>query len=458
MHCMESEFLPHNMHLNSIGVFKRNDPHLRRMHMQQYIFHSPIIDQLPTKEPGIYNLAGGRQIGKTTLLKQWMLLLLKSGVNPSAVAFLSCELLVDEHSLYRVVNNQLSDMPHRGLRYLILDEITYVSNWDKAIKYLADLGVFEQVVLVISGSDITMMQEARKRFPGRRGQADQVDFHYYPLSFRQTLALKGVWKRQWNTLKKPTQAISEQLFDALSEYMIHGGFLTAINEYAMTKSISNRTLATYSDWIRGDVIKHDKKEHYLREIMQGILKHYSSQISWRNLVSELSINHAQTAIDYVDLLESMDAVFISSALIENKLVGAPKKNRKLMFCDPFIFHAARAWLQPTQTPFNIQILDSIKNTKIASQLVETIVITHCRQHFPTYYIKGNGEVDLAYVHDGKFWPIEVKWTNQLRSLEAQQIMKYKNGCIWTKVKEDTEALGMPILSLPWALATEFEGA
>jgi len=52
------------------------------------------------------------------------------GVEPTAIAFLSCELIVDEQSLYRLVFNQLSEMPKQGMRYLILDEITYVLNWD----------------------------------------------------------------------------------------------------------------------------------------------------------------------------------------------------------------------------------------------------------------------------------------------------------------------------------------
>ena len=43
------------------------------MEQQHYIFHSPIIDELPMDIPGIYNLGGGRQVGKTILLKQWTL-------------------------------------------------------------------------------------------------------------------------------------------------------------------------------------------------------------------------------------------------------------------------------------------------------------------------------------------------------------------------------------------------
>ncbi|MBB72034.1 MAG: ATPase [Legionellales bacterium] len=446
---MEVEFLPNNSHLDSPGDFAKSDPHLRRMAQNPYIFQSPIIKQLPADIPGIYNLGGGRQIGKTTLLKQWMLHLLATGVAPEAIVFLSCELIVDEQSLYRIVSQQLNTMPEQGLLYLILDEITYVANWDKAIKYLADTGLFDNVVVVISGSDLAMMQAARMRFPGRRGKADQVDFHYYPLSFQQVLQLKGHFSGELPAL---TEDFADILFTEFENYLIHGGFLTAINEYATTATISQSTLATYSDWIRGDVIKHGKNEHYLREILTAIIKHYSSQVSWRNLVGALSIDHTQTAIDYVELLTSMDTVYVQAALIEDKLVAAPKKPRKFMFCDPFILHAITAWLTPHKDPFAEHIIPAVTESIQSAKLVEAIVVNHFQRHYPTYYIKAESEVDVAYVDNGKFWPIEVKWTKQLRPNDLKQISKYPNGKIWAKTKQARELNDLPVIPLPYGLA------
>ncbi|HKY69585.1 MAG TPA: ATP-binding protein [Gammaproteobacteria bacterium] len=450
---METEFLPNNTHLHSPNNFADLDPHLQRMKEQKYIFHSSIIDELPKEIPGIYNLGGGRQIGKTTLLKQWMLILLQKGKHPNAIAFLSCELIVDETSLYRILINQLNDMEKEGIRYLILDEITYVKNWDRAIKYLADTGAFEKVVVVISGSDLVMMQDARKRFPGRRGKAEKVDFHFYPLSFRESIQLTKQFPGEFDSKVPPQSETTQMLFEEFNNYCIHGGFLVAINEFATTGTICNRTLATYSDWIRGDVIKNGKKEHYLREIVGAIIKHYSSQISWRQLVNALSVEHTQTAIEYISLLESMDAVFIQSALIEDKLVAAPKKHRKFMFCDPFIYHAMRAWLTPTSNPFEDQINKAMKDPILCSLIVESVVATHFRRHYPTYYIKADSEVDIAYIDKNKFWPIEIKWTNQLRPNELKQILKYKNGKIWAKVNNESKIGATPILPLPWALLT-----
>lgn len=449
---MEIEFLANNSHLLTPSDFMRTDPHLRRMKQQKYVFHSSLIDELPTTLPGIYNLGGGRQVGKTTLLKQWMLSLMKSGVDPKAIAFLSCELIVDEKSLYRIVKNQLDEMPATGLLYLLLDEITYVKSWDKAIKYLADTGEFERVVVMIIGSDLTMMHDARMRFPGRRGKADKVDFHYYPLSFAEFLQLKKKFPRNYDPNTEPTKKVITEIYKEFDEYLIHGGFLTAINEFAMLGKIQAQTLATYSDWIRGDMLKRDKKESYLREVLGAMIKHYTSRISWREFVKALSIDHIQTAMDYVSLLESMDAVYIQAALLEDKLVAAPKKHKKFIFNDPFIYHAIQAWLNPVGNPYEDQIKKGLAEPVFASKIVEACVVSHFRRHYEkTFYISAEQEVDVAYVDGNKFWPIEVKWTQQLRPESLKQIQKYKNGQVWARVDAFHQVGDTVILPLPWVL-------
>lgn len=86
-----------------------------------------------------------------------------------------------------------------------------------------------------------------------------------------------------------------------------------------------------------------------------------------------------------------------------------------------------------------------------SQLVEACVATHFRRLYPTYYIKAEGEVDVAYVYQNRFWPIEIKWTAQLRAKDLKQISKYDNGCIWGKTSSRDQLQGFVVKSLPLAL-------
>ena len=452
---MDIRFSPHNTHLDSAQTFAQTDPHLRRLYAATYVYHSPIIDEISIHHPGIIILGGGRQIGKTTLLKQWMEKLLQQGIAPQTICFFSGELIPEYRLLYDLIQRQLQEMPAHGIKYFILDEVTYIDQWDKAIKYLAESGALENVVLVLSGSDLILMQEARKRFPGRRGQADNVDFHYYPLSFREVLTLKKKLPHEEQLNSPLDQNLLTDLFIELDHYLMHGGFLTAINEFASKNIISKATLVTYSDWIRGDIAKYGKKELFLKEIVQAIIKNYATQISWNKLEKDLSINSVQTVIDYIELLSSMDALFVQCAIIEDKLKPAPKKEKKHMFCDPFIYHALRAWVTADPEPFNNQIQPLAQDNELYSHLIESCVVTHFRRFFPTYYIKAAGEVDIAYVHKNKFWPVEVKWTKQLRSSDLNQIKKYKNSVIYAKTNKYSSMYEIPVIPLPIALLNIF---
>lgn len=123
------------------------------------------------------------------------------------------------------------------------------------------------------------------------------------------------------------------------------------------------------------------------------------------LALSLCEQHHKTVADYVELLQS--------CLLEDKLLAAPKKAKKLMFTDPFIYHALNVWI-------NQRVIGNAP--EIISKLVEATVVTHFRRKYPTYYISAEGQVDLAYVDQNQFWPIEIKWTQQLRPKDLKQII------------------------------------
>ena len=453
---MDIRFSPHNTHLEDPDLFLKHDPHMKQLQKQILVHRSPLLNQLPRYQPGIYTIGGGRQVGKTTLIKQWMAHLLRNGIVPECVFYMTGELIDDQHSLVMLISEILTEMPEMDLRYIFLDEVTYIRNWDKGIKYLADAGMLENTIMVLTGSDLAIIKEARMRLPGRRGNADTVDFHLYPLSFHETVKLKKCFSHEeldqlTNSKFEPAPLSVNKLFEAFNFYLIHGGFLTAINDMAKNERISPSTFATYSDWIRGDVLKRGKQEHYLREILTAIIKRYGSQITWNSLASDLSIDHPKTVADYVALLESMDAVFIQFALVEDKLTAAPKKARKLMFADPFIFHAVRAWLNPGPDPYRRQVVPFVSDSNGSARLVEACVASHYRRYFPTYYIKAKGEVDIAYVDRNRFWPLEIKWTRQIRPKDLKQIVKYRNSRILSKSRHFGSIHGVPVEPLPLAL-------
>lgn len=442
---MLTQFLPNNLHWQDPKLFLKMDPHLGYLKQQKYVNEHVLLDEFPTDIPGIYTLGGGRQIGKTTLLKQWMAKLLAKGVSPKAISFITGELVDDHHVLLRYIQELIREMPDEQYNYLIIDEVTYIQGWEKAIKYAADIRLFENTIVILTGSDLALIKKARMTFPGRRGKAKKINFHLYPLSFKEYIQLVDdpyELSKQKNIMK---------LYQCFDQYLQHGGFLTAINDLAEHGKILESTLTTYAEWICGDVVKRGKSEFNLREIVEALISKYGSQLSWNALADSTSIDHPNTVADYCQLLESMDALFIQYALMEDKLTRAPKKARKLVFNDPFIFHALRYWLRPIDEPYLNQIKVGVENPSISSQLVEACVATHYHRHYPTYYIKAAGEIDIAYIDKNKFWPIEIKWRNQLRPKDIKQISKYKNAKIFSKTLEKGIIQNIPIEPIPLAL-------
>jgi predicted AAA+ superfamily ATPase len=448
---LRPELLIHNSHLESPELFDTLDPHLKRIHKQALQYRFPMLDLFPTQTEAVLALSGGRQVGKSTLVKQWMRQLLNAGVAPQQILYIPGELVDDHHQLVHLVSETRSSMNPAQFKYYLVDEVTYIDQWDKAIKFLVDSGFLERSLFLITGSDSAIIQQSMARFPGRRGRAPRDTFHLYPLSFRESVILKkgNPLNLIQTTMKESAQdaELARVMSQELNQYLIHGGFLSSMNDYVQTQSISDSTYKTYSDWIRGDMIKHGKNETFLREILTGILKHYGSQISWNRLTKELSIDHPKTVSEYIDLLSMMDAIFVQQALIEHKLAAAPKKEKKVFFSDPFIFHAVRAYLTNATRIFETQALKTIDDKDAQSKLIEACVVTHYRRYFPTYYIKAEGEVDIAYIKSKRIWPIEIKSSNQLRPKDLKQIRKYDNAIILSSNLNSSPMAGVPVENL-----------
>jgi len=445
----------HNQFKESISRYKKHDPNLKRLAGLPLIYHSPLLDEHVFNNPGIYLITGGRQIGKTTFLKQFILnLLIKIKTDPNRILFLSGEIIDSHHILRRIINQFYDESASH--KYLFIDEINYIPDWDKSIKYLADSGVLEKMSVILTGSDSRIIRTSMKRFAGRRGKSDKVDFVFTPLSFKEFVCLKNKKLKPLceKIISNPLSADlpdynkkHNQLTAQFYEYLLHGGYLPAINEYILKKTISKGTMNTYIHWIIGDILKYNKSENFLFEILRGIKSTYNTQISWNNLSRYLSIEHHKTISDYCDILVSIHVLHIQQAIIEHKLIGAPKKNRKLFFRDPFIDHSITNHLDPKFSIDRIKL--NLKNNKFASQYVEAVTVEQCKRWTPTYYIKGdNGEVDIAMVLGNRMYPVEIKWTDRIRSRDLKQVQKYKNGIILTpraEIRKINNNISLPLI-------------
>jgi hypothetical protein len=97
------------------------------------------------------------------------------------------------------------------------------------------------------------------------------------------------------------------------------------------------------------------------------------------------------------------------------------------------------------------VVPVVKDPEGSARLAEACAVTHARRFHPTFYIKAEGEVDIAFVENRRFCPVETKWTQQLRAKDLKQISKYKNGRIWSRSWGSESIAGVPVEPLPLAL-------
>ena len=99
---MDSRFLPHNTHLDDPGSFTELDPNLRQLKKLPLVYLSELISRFSLLKSGVYTISGGRQVGKTTLLKQWMADLIERNIDSKQIIYFTGELIDDHHSLVRL--------------------------------------------------------------------------------------------------------------------------------------------------------------------------------------------------------------------------------------------------------------------------------------------------------------------------------------------------------------------
>lgn len=416
---MLNTYAIHNQFIKGIENFIKQDPHLNALSNLKYQHSADWWKELKLNVPGIYILTGGRQIGKSTSCKLLMKYCLQKKLfSKDSIFYLPCDEIYDAKQLGQTIRFFLDQVISKHF-LIIIDEITFVKNWDRVIKALADEGYFKRGLCLLTGSDTLILKEAAMRFPGRRGQSSKIDFHLYPLSFFEYVEL----------LSQKANINNEKLFKLFKDYIVCGGYLRAINDFAKNGKISESTYLTYEQWIRGDFLKKNKNEEILLQLLRGLLTVGISQISYSSLTQKIGLMSKETCIDYANLLQRMDILMDLQAYDQTKKQGFPRKARKFHFLDPFINHTIFHWLKREGYLNSIEKLND-------NNLIESCVASHCRRFGKAYYFKGLGEIDVMYIKGKFLQAIEVKWSNKLKSNDLKMLKQFKNSIILGKSLND----------------------
>ncbi|MHA1380258.1 MAG: ATP-binding protein [Candidatus Helarchaeota archaeon] len=361
-----------------------------------------IINKINFQPFSLHFLTGPRQVGKTTTLKILINKLIQKGVNSKSIFYYQCDELLDFKELGEILDDYYNAKEYWKIdqSYVILDEITFVHEWWRAIKSRIDKKQMKNDVIIITGSASIELLKEKERFPGRRGQGQ--DLILRPLSFdnyvqlSNQLAIKQLEIQEINRFDdaiKTNKLFSTTLSQIFLNYIESGGFPRAIIDYMESGKVKESTKKTYLDWLKSDWQKDNKNERFMKEIISYLINTRLSPISWLSITKNTSIGSSNTTETYVTALENMYAINILHHISPDFKINY-RKNKKIHFIDPFIYRL---------------MAEYTRSEILTENIVESIVAAHLSRRSQTFYWKNNSEVDIIGIINDKQVGFEVKW-------------------------------------------------
>lgn len=407
-----------------------------------YPWNPRLKRKINLKKGDIHTLRGPRQVGKTTLVK----LLIKDLLEEEEaiqIFYYACDILDHREDIVDLLNTYLDwvrDQTDKQL-YIFLDEISSVKNWQKGIKLLKDQGKLEEATLLLTGSHAADIKEGGETMPGRRnGGEDKI---LTPMKFSEylevtnndiepeknfdtrTSALFDLFRGKKHQLVQKIRPFTKELNKALHNYLKTGGFPASVNQYYETGEIDYKLYEMYINVVLGDIYKQDKREDYVRDILDRVIETRTTRVSWNNLTKNTDIKHHETAEKYVKLLRKSFILNIIHKADLNKRKPKTSSRKKIYFDDPFIFHAIRSWVHSFSNPYK-KASEDLEDSEFKSKLVEQVVGNHLIRlaynlhpsntfnpdNFVFYWHKDK-EIDFLLNHEQELLPFEVGFKENL---------------------------------------------
>jgi uncharacterized protein len=350
--------------------------------------------------PGLWIMRGPRQVGKSS----WMKTLLAQAP-PTQSFYLSCEGLDDHKELQALLD---AITPTRSL--ILLDEVTFVTDWARAIKHTMDSGY--RGTLVVTGSHSVDLRRGGDQMPGRFFGGGELQL--LPMSFAEYQQARVM--AQWPIIDR---------VEELRRYFRCGGFPAAVIEAGPHGGDTPIAMDTYRRWLAGDATKLGKGEAYLRDALGQLAVTMTSTMSLQGLAKRTQFGSHHTALEYVDLLEDCFALRTLYAVDIHSHAYLMKRQKKFYFTDPLLYWLALEW-----SGFKAHVEPE---SVLAEMVANEALMRACsaRKQRLGYFSSAQGEVDFV---SGAGFAIEVKWSPMETNLSrAYKKLLVPDKRVWTQL-------------------------
>ncbi|MEI7620920.1 MAG: ATP-binding protein [Candidatus Moraniibacteriota bacterium] len=389
------------------------------------------------EHPLMLNLVGLRRVGKSTILRQIIGLLLTQKKDPQKIFYFLFDYASQpqkEQFLEEVLNGYFQDVlgaVNLALDeqvWVFLDEIQYIENWQAVLKKFYDLSG-KKIKFVVTGSQSVLLKgKHRESLAGRI-----FDFYLSPLSFREFVLLKNAKSKllekfdlfdlsqQFGKLAIFENAHGKELAKLAQQYLTTGQFpetqaldeIEKKHEY-ISQSVLGKVL---DDCVR---IFKIEKSYEFKLVAYQLLNNAGSVFELKNISREVGLSMI-TLEKYFEYLK--EAYVIEVLFRKHKSLIKRGRMLKKIYTPCVNFVCALNHYGPEQVE---------KVPEAFGKIVENAVYNTFKQKYPSseminslsFWRRGEKEVDFLVESEGGQLAIEVKFSNKVTLQDSATLVDY----------------------------------
>lgn len=373
-------------------------PHLKTLSLAPFKFEINFgLKKLP-RESGVLLIRGARQYGKSTWLEQQIATTVKE-FGPGSALYLNGDILLNKEHLVSEIRSVTQFFhPKTSVKRLFIDEVTAIKDWEKALKYVIDMGELKDVLVITTGSKAADLRRGSERLPGRKGRLTRTNYIFTPISYLE-------FKEQ----------CGEKLGSkTLSSYILSGGSPIAACELAQTGKLPEYVIESVSDWILGEFTASGRTRSALLSVIKTLFEFGTNPVGQAKLARESGLANNTVAQGYIALLQ--DLLVLCPAYPIDGNTGKP------IWRQPCKYHFVNTLVASCWAPEVVRTPKELEGSpKLHSQMLEWTV---AQELFRRRCLRGEEPVP----EDLSFW--------QSKTNEIDFVPQYPDE--WIEVKRGAE--------------------
>lgn len=435
-----------------------DDPHLAAAQAAPFRWDPRPFDETDLRSGAVFTLRGMRRSGKTTLTKRLIADRVDAGLG-RRTCFLTLQTVTTTDELRESVELVLRLWPDQeGPWLFVLDELTFVPDWARAVVYLREhVPSFRSATVILTGSSAFDLVASGDLLHGRRGRSSRpLDRLHMPMSFRDYVVVRApdalpparlvpraLLGPEGRDAVRVGALRTAELDAYLAEYIRSGGLPIPVADTLTNGRIAPDTTTELWRGLSSDVRRLGRNEAALRKLVSRVVSALAAPSDWTTIAHELDVAR-QTAVAYVEALAASFALIVLAQRDLKRRQGpALRRPRKLYLGDPALAAIPAATGGPTAS--DSQLVENVIAVALL-RAAEPDALERFLHPDHLFYWRSKDGREIDFLVTEPPLPIESKYSARPTGKDYESITKaFGRGIMVSRRDLDLER---PVLTIP----------